>query len=82
MDEETTGIITILQEHHAVAMFPAPPDRHTACELWVFLVENLRPGLEVTLATEDIRLRHATGQEVPIELYSRIMDGPTGRGEA
>ena len=82
MNEEVSGVITILENDRAVAMFLAPPDSHAARTLWIFLVENLRPGLEVTLAIGGIRLRHASGQKVPIEVYSRIMDGPTGRGEA
>lgn len=75
MSYETAGIVTILEDEHPVAMFPAPPDSHAARSLWIFLVESLRPGLEVALTHGGIRLRYHTGNKIPIELYEHIMDG-------
>lgn len=80
--EEEVGVITVLEENRPVAMFPAPPDSHAARSLWVFLVENLRSGMEVALVHGGIRLRYHTGKKVPTEVYERIMDGPGREEEA
>ena len=74
MSDEPKGVITILEDGRTVATWAAPFNSYAARQLWVFLVENLRPGLEVTLNHEHVRLRRNSGQEVPIELYKRVME--------
>lgn len=79
MNEEEKGTITIMEQGHTVTTFIAPSNSYAARQLWVFLVENLRPGLEVTLSLKHVRLRRDSGQKVPAGLYRRVMDD---QGEA
>ena len=83
-DEEKT-IFTILEDGRTVTMFTAPGNVYAARQLWVFLVENLRPGLEVTLSHKHVQLRRDSGRKITPELYRRIMDmerSPDTRGES
>jgi hypothetical protein len=49
-----------------VVAFPAPADARVARQLWVFLVENLRPGFVVGIGDEDGLLTAApSGSKVP-----------------
>lgn len=43
MSEEAKGTITIVKDGRTATMFPAPSNSYAARQLWVFLVENLRP---------------------------------------
>ncbi|MFW5941918.1 MAG: hypothetical protein ACOC9V_06125 [Chloroflexota bacterium] len=56
------------------SMFPAPENRFVARSLWVFLVENLRPGLVVDLRNGPSVISRETGAKVPIELYKTLME--------
>lgn len=62
-------------------MFPAPADKYAARSLWVFLVDNLKPGFVVGLSINDSEgesmseLTRPSGRKVPIELYESLMEG-------
>ena len=56
-------------------MFPAPGEKYIARSLWVFLVDNLRPGFVVELGNEYSEITRPSGQRVPIELYESLMEG-------
>ena len=66
-----------------VQMFRAPADKYAARSLWVFLVDNLRPGLTVQLAIDDgagdgaAEITRSSGRKVTAELYASLMDGET-----
>lgn len=75
--------ITIFDEggSRPLAMFPAPADKYAARSLWVFLVDNLKPGFVVGLSINDSEgesiseLVRPSGRKVPIELYESLMEG-------
>lgn len=52
-----------------------PEDRTSARTLWSFLVSNLKQGIQVELDDGTGRIRHASGEKVPIHLYERLMSG-------
>lgn len=76
-------VISIFDESgtHPHMMFPTPKDKYMARSLWVFLVDNLKPGFVVTLSINDDKnetvseLVRPSGQKVPIELYESLMEG-------
>lgn len=80
MSKDDTGVIIIREDGKSQTVFPAPRDSRPARSLWVFLVENLRPGLEVELIHSNQRLVRDSGKKLSIELYRRVMDG-SGREE-
>lgn len=57
-------------------IFRAPADNRAARQLWVFLVENLKPGFVVELSILDgaAELFRPSGQKLPPELYKKVMD--------
>lgn len=56
-------------------MFPAPADKYAARSLWVFLVDNLRPGFVVELQLADMaEITRPSGRKVTPELYQSLMD--------
>jgi hypothetical protein len=62
-------------------MFRAPADNQAARQLWVFLVENLRPGFVVELSSYDgaAELTRLSGAKLSPELYAAVMGGKGGR---
>lgn len=68
--------ITIMGETgQPEAMFQAPTDRTVAANLWVYLVENLRPGLTVELSLPELGiLTNETAVKIPVERYTAIMN--------
>ena len=69
--------ITIFDDDGApVQMFRAPSDKYAARSLWVFLVDNLRPGFTVQLSAADdaAEITRRSGQKVTAELYRSLMD--------
>jgi hypothetical protein len=70
----TIASATTAAEEVPVAAFPAPADAYAARRLWVFLVENLRPGFVVGIGDEDGLLTAApSGSKVPADRYKEIM---------
>lgn len=76
--------IAISNEKGPVTVFRAPPNKWAARELWVFLVDNLRPGFTVELVTHAddgsaaAELIRPSGRKVTPELYASLMDGALG----
>lgn len=58
-----------------VHSFPAPADRRAARNLWCFLVGNLQPGFVVALVEGEAKITWASGDNVPVHLYERLMGG-------
>jgi hypothetical protein len=59
-------------------MFRAPDDSHAARALWVFLVENLKPGHVVELSSGAAELTRPSGEKIPAPLYEKIMEKDYG----
>lgn len=58
-----------------VTTFKAPDDSYTARNLWIFLVENLRPGYRVALLNGQFPngMIKASGHEFTQKEYARFM---------
>lgn len=54
-------------------IFKAPADNSAARALWVFLVENLRPGFDVELSNGVSELTQMSGNKLPPDLYAKVM---------
>lgn len=68
--------ITIFDENkNFVTMFPAPPNKYVARQLWVFLVDNLQPGFIVQLGSQFSEITRPSARKVTPELYKSLMDG-------
>lgn len=72
--EGTERQIVISKNGEWQTVFKAPADTYAARELWVFLVDNLRPGFIVELCNGPSEITRPSGQPVPIELYRKLMD--------
>ena len=55
-------------------MFQAPADSRAAHQLWVFLIENLRPGFCVKLSSGQSALDAMTGGKLPPAQYREVME--------
>lgn len=68
------------EEYDWMSIFQAPADKYAARQLWVFLVDNLRPGFIVELSTlaDDgqpaAELTRLSGHKVTPELYASLME--------
>lgn len=57
-------------------MFRVADDRHVSRQLWIFMIENIRPGFVVTLQVMGGgELSQASGNKVGAVEYRRLMDG-------
>jgi hypothetical protein len=73
---EEPNVMTVSENGQGVTMFQAPDNRHVAGQLWVFLVENLRPGLNVDLSVPGLgSLKSETAVKLSAEQCADIMDG-------
>lgn len=73
---EEPNVLTISEDGQGVAMFQAPDNRHVASQLWIFFVENLRPGLTVDLSVPGLgNLESETAVKITAERYAVIKDG-------
>lgn len=68
-DTEMTGA-----QHSGQIVFPAPNDNAAARALWVFLVENIRPGFVVELSNGVSELTRLSGDKLPPALYRKVME--------
>ena len=72
--------ITIFEDDQSVMVFPAPDDKYMARSLWVFLVDNLRPGFIVHLSIDEgsgevmPEIARPSGQQVPTALRRKLME--------
>ena len=73
--EPLPGTETAGAQHSGQITFPAPNNNAAARALWVFLVENIRPGFVVELSSFGgaAELTRLSGAPVPPELYARVM---------
>lgn len=55
-------------------MFRAPVDNRAARQLFVFLVENLKPGFVVELTNGVSELTRPSGKKLPAALYEKLME--------
>jgi hypothetical protein len=61
------------QEGTCEVMFRGPDNPYVSRALWVYLVENLKPGRVVELSNGAAGLTRPTGQKVPPALYAKVM---------
>lgn len=62
---------------HSQVIFRAPEDPYVARTLWVYLVENLKPGWLVGLHDPSGMLARHSGDRVPPKIYAAVMNLPT-----
>lgn len=73
---EEPNVMTISENGQGVVMFQAPDNQHVASQLWIFFVENLRPGLNVDLSVPGLgSLESETAVKLSAERYAGIVDG-------
>lgn len=71
------NVITIVPAGGDVAgktVFHAPANSQAARALWVFLIENLQAGFTVELSDGVHRLRRPSGEPLPADVYSDLME--------
>lgn len=54
-------------------IFKAPADNSAARALWMFLVENLRPGFDVELSNGVSELTQMSGGSLLPDMYAKVM---------
>ncbi len=60
---------------------PAPDNPWVAHSAWLFFVENLKPGFNVSLVTADVKLSQQSGTRTTIEEYASIFNQVGGKDE-
>lgn len=74
----TDNVISI-EGQSGGTIFKAPADNDAARALWVFLVENLRPGFAVELSNSISELTRMSGSKLPPDLYAKVMGETRGQ---